>query len=122
MRGKLLKLKELVVQPVLAYSTSQTRCNSWRNWGGIQTEEQAKAEQQRINEELQKLSNSKFKIKFLPVEPVKAVEKAKNPVKGDFDVLALYAGGWVISFEALTLPRSGMLCLYGMNRAQFILV
>ncbi|HON09149.1 MAG TPA: hypothetical protein PLW02_13715, partial [Verrucomicrobiota bacterium] len=103
---QILKIKkELVVQPVLAYSVPKRRdATSWRNWGGIQTEEQAKAEQQRINEELQKLSKqANFKIKFLPVEPVKAVEKAKNLVKGDFDVLLLYAaGGWVDLLEALT--------------------
>ncbi len=97
--------KELVVQPVLTYDLPQRRdATSWRSWGGIQTEEQAKAEQQRINEELQKLSKqANFKIKFLPVEPVRSVEKAQNLVKGDFDVLLLYAaGGWVNLLEALT--------------------
>jgi hypothetical protein len=42
----------LVVKPILTYETPRPRTGtSWRNWGGIETEEQATSEKGRINEE-----------------------------------------------------------------------
>lgn len=97
--------KPLVVQPVLTYDVPARRdATSWRNWGTIQTDAQAKEECERITNELNKVAKqAEFEIKFLPIETVRAVDKAQNIANGNHDVLLLYAaGGWVNLLEALT--------------------
>lgn len=96
--------KPLKVQPVLTYDTPQRRsATSWRNWGGIQSENQANEEVQRINSELEKLRKGvDFPIEFKPVLKVKNVRQAQDAVNGEFDVMLIYAaGGWVDTLEKL---------------------
>ena len=48
--------KPLVVKPILTYATPQRReQTSWRSWGGIQTQQDAEAEVNRIQTEVAKL-------------------------------------------------------------------
>ena len=48
--------RALVVKPVFVYSTPRRRAkSSWRNWGGIQTQDEADKEAARIADELAKL-------------------------------------------------------------------
>ncbi len=97
----------LRVQPVLTYETPQRReATSWRNWGGIQTEEAARAEARKIADELKKLSRqADFPLEIGEVRLVKDPQQASETAKGPHDVLLLYAaGGWVHTLEALTAP------------------
>ena len=97
----------LVVQPVLTYEVPQRReATSWRNWGGIQTREDALREQQWIEKQLGLLgAQADFPLQFRPVRLVKDQAEAEAAVQGDFDVMLIYgAGGWVNLLEKLTVP------------------
>jgi hypothetical protein len=88
--------RPLVVKPILLYSTPQPRPQwSWRSWGGIQTEQDAKQEVARIQRELRELDNrADFPVKFLPVAAIKGT--GDLPGLGDLDsadVIMLYAAG-----------------------------
>lgn len=102
--------KVLRVQPVLTYETPVRReATSWRNWGGIQTEQDAAKEKDRITTELAQLARrAGFPIEFLPVALVKSPDQAKAVAAGEFDTLILYAagGGWGGVFETL-MGRAG---------------
>jgi hypothetical protein len=96
----------LQVQPVLSYETPVRRnATSWRSWGGIQTDQDAAAEKERIVQELDKLSRQiGLPLEMRPMALVKNVQQAEEIAKGDHDVLLLYAaGGGVKTLEALTL-------------------
>lgn len=98
----------LRVQPALLYSTPQRRDRtSWREWGGIQTEEQAGEERNRIQGELAALQrNAGFPLQTLPIASVKTVEEAAAVAKGRHDVTLVYAaGGGAGALEALTSPE-----------------
>ncbi|HNQ89539.1 MAG TPA: sugar isomerase [Verrucomicrobiota bacterium] len=95
----------LRVQPVFTYSVPQRReATSWREWGGIQTEADASAEQERIRGELAKLrKQAGFGLEFLPLVAVRNREQAANLAAGSHDVLLMYAaGGSGQVLEALT--------------------
>lgn len=97
--------KVLRVQPVLSYETPTRRnATSWRSWGGIQTDQDAAAERDRIAPELEKLSRQAgMPIEMRPLAMVKNLDQAAAIAKGDHDVLLLYAaGGGVRILEALT--------------------
>jgi hypothetical protein len=97
----------LKVQPVLTYDIPQRReATSWRNWGGIQREEDAVAEKNWITKELAKLKEqSDFPWTFQPVAMVKNAQQAAETAKGDFDVMLIYAaGGSGNVLEKLTVP------------------
>jgi hypothetical protein len=87
--------KVLKVQPVLTYEVPTRReATSWRNWGGIQTEEDAAKEKARITAELSKLkAQAEFPVEVLPVALVKDVNQAKPVAAGDFDTMLIYAAG-----------------------------
>jgi hypothetical protein len=82
--------RPLVVKPVLIYSVPVRHPQtSWRNWGGIQTEDDAAQERARIGAELDKLAASAdFPVKLLPTSPVKDVKSIKGlPDVAGADVL-----------------------------------
>jgi len=88
---------ELKVKPVLTYGVYQRReATSWRPWGGIQTEEDAQEEVQRIEGELGDLaSKASFPLKVLPVSPLKSAEDLSG-VKEELsssDLTLIYAAG-----------------------------
>jgi hypothetical protein len=96
----------LTVQPVLTYATPQKReATSWRSWGGIQSEEEAKVEAARIEGELAKMKqDADFPIQIRPVQLLKSVEPARNIAQGDHDVMLIYgAGGGGNLLDALTV-------------------
>ncbi len=88
--------RTLVVQPVLIYDVPTPHPHtSWRSWGGIQTEEEARQEVARIGTELEQIKKAAdFPVEFLPtaaVRNVKAIEK--QPELARADVLLVYAAG-----------------------------
>lgn len=90
--------KTLKVQPVLLYDTPKRReGTSWRNWGGVQTEEDAKKEQAHINAEIAKLkAQADYPVEFLPLVLAKSGDQALAAIGStEYDTLLLYAaGGW----------------------------
>ena len=103
-RNGLLR-QALVVKPILVYSVPEHRSqSSWRSWGGIQTEEDAREEISRIKGELDKLkSTADFPVDFLPVAAIKGPDDIEGIADLDSaDVFLVYAaGGWMDTFDAL---------------------
>jgi hypothetical protein len=97
--------RALVVKPVLIYDVpTRHPQTSWRNWSGIQSEDDAANERARIKTELDRIkSRADFPVIFLPTSPVKKVKEIRGiaDVTGA-DVLLVYAaGGEVKGIEAL---------------------
>jgi hypothetical protein len=88
--------KALKVKPILIYNTATPRPQtSWRNWGGIENEEQAQEEVVRIQQELKKLqATADFPVEFLPLAAVKSArELAAHQDLESADTLLVYAAG-----------------------------
>jgi L-fucose isomerase-like protein len=86
---------DLVVQPVLTHNVSHRReRRSWRNWGGVQTEEAAKKEAARISQELNELCKSAdFGVRTLPLAKVANKQHVGDLKDVEADVLLVYAAG-----------------------------
>ena len=86
-----------MVKPIFTYPRPQRRPQtSWRNWGGIQTEEDVRAEVARIRGELDQLkTKSDFPLDFLSLATVRRPEElaAHNDDINAADVLLFYAAG-----------------------------
>ena len=95
----------LKVKPILVYEIPQRRHQtSWRSWGGIETERDAREEAARIQGELAALSQkAEFPLEFLPISSIrKAGDLAMARDIDDAQVLLVYAaGGWMDVFDAL---------------------
>ena len=90
------KRRPLVVKPVLLYSIPRRRHqSSWRSWGGIQTEQDAKQEVTRIQRELRELDNkADFPVKFLPVAAIRGTGDLPGLTDlNSADVIMVYAAG-----------------------------
>lgn len=99
------KRKPLIVKPILTYEVPQRRDKtSWRAWGGIQTEQDASAEVERIGKELQSIaSTADFPVNFLPVSPVRRNQDLNSITDLDSaDLFLVYAaGGSMNMFDTL---------------------
>ncbi len=89
--------RALVVKPIFTYPKPQrSPLTSWRNWGGIETEEDIRAEVARIGGELDQLkTESDFPLEFLPLATVRRPEELashSDDIK-QADVLLFYAAG-----------------------------
>jgi hypothetical protein len=97
--------KPLVVKPILTYEVPVRReQTSWRNWGGIQTEQDAAQEILRIQEELKALSaQADFPVNFLPISGVRDKQGLNNIQDLESaDMFIIYAaGGGSDMFDAL---------------------
>ena len=84
--------KPLSVQPILMYRTSQRReAASWKSWGGIQSDEAASQEAERIRNELNALSaEADFPLDIRPVVKVKSIDDAKQARNAGADVTLVY--------------------------------
>ena len=84
--------KKLTLQPVLMYSTPQRRpATSWKSWGGVQTDQAAAQEAERISQELAALvAEADFGIEILPVIKVKTVEEATRIHQNAYDAVLVY--------------------------------
>jgi hypothetical protein len=95
----------LRVKPILTYEVPTRRPQtSWRSWGGIATEAEARDEAARIKGELAALAGrAEFPVEFLPISAVRrgADVAALADVAGADLLLVYAAGGWMDVFEAL---------------------
>ncbi len=97
----------LKVQPVFCYETPQRREHtSWRGWGGIETEQQAAAEKERIGRELAVMSKSAgFPLEILPLAVVKTQDEAAKVAGGSYDASIMYAAGSGVNvYNTLAAP------------------
>ncbi len=87
--------RPLKVQPVLTYDTPQRHEHtSWRNWGGIRTDQDAEKEKAALTAELAKLqAKADFPLEILPITSVRTAAQAAQLAAGNFDTLLLYAAG-----------------------------
>ena len=103
----------LVVKPILVYSTPEYKPQtSWRSWGGIQTDEDAREEISRIKGELGKLrSAADFPVDFLPAAAIKGPKDVDGiPDLDSADTFLVYAaGGWMDTFDALHKRKKDMI-------------
>lgn len=97
----------LHVKPVLTYQIEKRRAKqSWRSYGGLQTQADVNKEAGRIESELKKLaSEAEFPIKVLPLALVDSDEKTDKLIRTDCDVLLVYAGG---GWQVYKLAASGI--------------
>jgi len=97
--------RDLVVKPILVYSTPTRRHqSSWRSWGGIQTQQDAEQEVARIQGELDALhKRADFPVEFLSMAAVqRAADLSAIGDLNEADVFLVYAaGGWMDTFGAL---------------------
>src|SRR5512144_2788539 len=97
--------RPLKVKPILVYDVPVRRPQtSWRNWGGIATEAEAREEARRIGGELAALAKrAGFPLDVLPVAAVRqAGDMASARDLAEADALIVYAaGGWLDVYDAL---------------------
>ncbi len=95
-RPQVVTGKRLVVQPLLRHEIETRKPQqSWRNWGGVHTEQTAAEEVKRISGELEKLAaEADFPIEILPVATARNDEQgARVRDSSPADVMILYAAG-----------------------------
>jgi len=105
--------KPLVVKPILIYDAPQPKHQtSWRNWGGIQSVEDAKREVGRITKELESLKEkADFPVEFADVAYIRN-KRELSGVRGarEADVFLVYAaGGWTDVFDAIAKQGKPMI-------------
>lgn len=85
--------KPLKVQPVLMYRIAERKeQTSWKSWGGVQTEQAASEETERITKELNAVSSqAEFPLQILPLIKVKTIEEALRVHELDYEVILIYA-------------------------------
>jgi L-fucose isomerase-like protein len=93
--------RPLRIQPVLIYATAQRKeATSWKSWGGVQSEDAASQEVDRITKELAALrSGAAFPLDILPVAKIKTVEEANRLLAAPCDVVLVFpatGGGGVL--------------------------
>jgi hypothetical protein len=97
--------RPLVVKPIFIYSTPKRRPQtSWRQWGGIQTQEHVEEEVRRIHAELDRLQQAAdFPVRFLPIAKIrKGSELVGVKDVASADVVLVYAaGGWMDCLNAV---------------------
>ncbi len=86
----------LKIKPVLTYDVPRRRpATSWRSWGGIETEQQAKEEVARITGELEKIkAAADFPLELMPVSAVHgAMPKEVHAEMEKADAVIVYPAG-----------------------------
>ena len=108
-----IERQALRVKPILVYSAPEYRHqSSWRSWGGIQTDENAREELGRIKGELDKLQTAAdFPVEFMPAAAIKGPGDVDGIADLDAaDTLLVYAaGGWMDTFDALHKSKKDMI-------------
>ncbi len=111
--------RPLRVQPVLMYQLPKRReATSWKSWGGIQTEQSAAEEVNRITGELKSLAGrAEFPLEVLPVARVSSVEAAAGVRSPDGDVTILYPATGSGALLRASLPDQGHAIVFVRHRS-----
>lgn len=90
-----LNRRPLVVQPVFTYPVPvRQHQNSWRMWGGLQSQADIDEEANRIRGELDRLkADADFPLQFLPLAMGRRADALQPKVDAAADVLLVYAAG-----------------------------
>lgn len=111
--------KPLRVQPVLMYTLPKRKeMNSWKSWGGIQTQEAVDKEVIRIADEWKSIiARADFPLELLPLIKVTNPDEAAAAGKADADVTVIYpATGSGTMLRAAT-PESGNAIIFVRHRS-----
>ncbi|HPS55032.1 MAG TPA: hypothetical protein PLP05_05495 [Sedimentisphaerales bacterium] len=95
-QSKLFQLaKPLKVKPVLVYHMyEKLKDTTWREWGGLKSEQDVDREVNRINAELAKLADkAEFKLDILGVDRVNSDENLAKALQADCDMYLVYGAG-----------------------------
>lgn len=97
--------RDLFVKPILIYSVyRRVEGTSWRAWTGLETEQDAKKETERISKELSRLrAEADFPMRILPVAKISSpsqVAQLKDIEAADA-LLVYAAGGWTDLLQTL---------------------
>jgi len=86
-------MAKLTLKPLLVYGVYDRReATSWRPWGGITSDKEAKQEAERIMKELKDLeAKAEFPLNILPLSLVKSLDDIKEFKEAD--VMLIYAAG-----------------------------
>jgi hypothetical protein len=87
--------KPLKVKPVLVYHLYERQeGTTWREWGGLKTEQDVDREATKIAAELSEMSGKAgFKIDMMPLERVHSEETLKQALAADGDLYLVYGAG-----------------------------
>ncbi len=87
--------KPLRVKPVLVYHMYKKRkAATWKEWGGLKSEQDVDREAKKITDELSQLSGqAEFKLDFLPLDKVNSDENLNNALSADCDLYLVYGAG-----------------------------
>ncbi len=85
----------VTVQPVLVYHLYKRReATTWKEWGGLKTEQDVAQELKRINTELKDLERkADFPLRFLPVQKINSDATLKQNLKRPCDLFLVYGAG-----------------------------
>lgn len=111
--------KPLRVQPVLCYDAPNRRAGtSWRNWGGISTEQEAAAEKERIGRELAAMAKEAgFPLEILPIAGSRTPEQSAAIGRGDHDLALIYAAGGLWNVLDPLAPRDKWTVMFVRHRS-----
>ena len=111
--------RALRVQPILMYRVSHPRKQaSWKSWGGVQSDEAADGEAQRITKELRALTDkADFPLEILPVVKVKSADEAARARKSDCDVVLVYAASGSGGLLRACMGRDGNVIVFVRRRS-----
>jgi len=88
--------KPLIVKPILVYDLPQrAEKTSWRNWGGVQTQEAATEEVARIKSELNAIERrADYPVEFMDISAVNNINELQSHTDiARCDVILLYGAG-----------------------------
>lgn len=106
----------LKVQPVLSYRIpKRVEARSWRNWGALQTEQDAAQEKTRIARELEALKAPWLEI--LPLAAVQTPEEGARVAQGAHDLTLIYAAGGAVNLQESLAARDKWTLMFVRHRS-----
>jgi len=111
--------KTLRVQPVLIYYVPTPKeAASWKSWGGVQTEETAAEEVNRIGQELKRVTaTAGFPLEVLPLVKVASVEQAAAIRHPEGAVTIIYAAAGPGPLLRACIPPAGDAIIFVRHRS-----
>ncbi len=111
--------KPLSIQPILTYATpTKHEMTSWKSWGGVQSDQTAAQEADRIAGELNALkAGASFPMEIRPVIKVKTVEEAAAAHSNPADVVIIYPATGSGRMLQACFPKNGRAIIFIRHRS-----